>query len=1056
MISPAIRVLYSEIGSIIGDQVVDRIINDDLLSPDLQLRKSIPENFIKLIAFFRKELKETRSFLRISEAIDKTFMDYGTPIAKKLLAWIIEAYLLLNQSSVASVVVLKPYASKNLFEFADEIIDKLASRLNAEEIEEIFNESFSANLVLTAHPTAGIQPDYLTHISNMVKTVQKISLRKKSNDSFHDLESDLILSISHMVRAKPYNEDKLLPSDESANFLRNIEASWEIFPALIVALEERLRKKFGLAFSPKNSLFSIHSWVARDIDGNPAVNTAEHLKSLRQERSWVLSRYKKALEYLSLVLSDDFTIDEALPSKTFFQDMEFKKLFFETKQDLPEALDSNKAYRVIIEQLLIPKIDQAINSFEADCLDVHSEILPILLLMKNNKGLKYSKEIDLLIRQVEIFGNFASKGHTRIASNIINSVFTSISGLDDRSQNPELISKKTAFILDIKTTENRKNPDNFQVKTEKQFLELIDLFKFGGIERQIISMNKSFEDMLNMLYISKYYSLFKAFDGYKLPESKIEIVPLTEQISDLRSSGELSLEALLNPAWREYLISVQGRFIKMRGPSDSAKQNGFIASQWYMFKAKSLDLIVVEIFNAFLSKILFENDSEIKSWKILLKEDIEKNTFQLIDKSISSFENLFNSEEFRNRELVLWKKAFEEKGLKEIKLVNFDGWGEPVERGGGLEFEDTVKCTQPEGSFGFYERTIQGGGAQQLCSHLRTKQVAFDFISGLSEISLRRKLYKKSFRKFDLIIKKDFCSVMEDLVFRLRSSLRTEVFGIDLEDDNKAIDEEVLRNYFRHVIKSPLPYLDFFNIASRPTSRSGSKIKNLLEDPIYNYDLDLFIQGISVPKILEILNDIRAIPYAAMFSLLGGNHVSFYGFDKVFSDESLTLKLKEIYESQKSSQEKRLFHHMMNSLEKGIMTADIEAYQRAHELIERATHKNYKSEEDSLIQKIIQAKQNTKNFIACIKSYVVKDSHRVQFQELMQDDPEGRDLLIARKNDAAIPRIALAYTLSLIIREAHEKTINPLAVENISKENLDLLRKAFAAGASTFGNGCID
>lgn len=1056
MIPEAIRNLYSKIGSIIGSQIVDRIINDELLDPDLEKRKLLAEKFIETITFFRRELREARSFNSISLSLEKLFKDYDKSVAKKFLAWIIEAYLLLNQSSAACVEVVKPYSFKNHFDFAEEIINHLISKLDPDEIAEIFNSEFSANLVLTAHPTAGIQPDYLTHINNMVKTIQNIASRKDSEISHEDLENDLVLSISHMVRAKPYNENKLLPSDESSNFLRNIDASWSIFPSLIVALEEKFRKKFNFHFSPNESLIRIHSWVARDIDGNPVVSEEEHLRSLKQERIWVLSHYKNALESLSLILSDDFTFDKALPSKTFFKNQEFKNLFLEIKESYPEYSHPYKAYRLIIDKLLIPKIQNALNSKSLFELNVMEEILPVLVLMKKNKESKFSKEIDLLIRQIEIFQNFGSKGHTRIASDVINSVFQSMTALPVKSSGPNEIHIKTNYILNHEISPYKISTKNLDKENEKQFLELLNLVKFGGIERQIISMNRSFEDMLNMLFISTSFSLFQPASAKSLPISKLEIVPLTEQISDLKSSGELTLLALSNPAWRQYLISVNGRFIKMRGPSDSAKQNGFIASQWQMFRSKSMDLIVVEIFNAFLKVVLENQKEDLFLWKELLNENIESDSLDIISKSIKAFEEIFNSKEFQDTELFIWKKAYEEKSLKEIKLVNFDGWGEPVERGGGLEFEDTVKCTQPQGSFGVYERTIQGGGAQQLCSYLRTKQVAYDFISGLSEISLRRKLYKKHSKKIDLVIKKDFYSTIETLVFRLRSALREEVFGIDLEDDNKVINEETLRVYFRHVIKSPLPYLDFFNIASRPTSRSGAKIKTLLDDPQYGFDLDLFLEKISSKKILEILNDIRAIPYAAMFSLLGGNHVSFYGFDKVLSDESFLFTLKENFQSTKSDQEFRLFKHMINSLEKGIMTADIEAYEKAHEIIEKASRSDYSSKNDPLIRKFFQAKQSTKNFIAFIKSYDVGDPEKVKFSELMQDDPESRDLFIARKNDAAIPRLALAQTISLIIKEASEKNLNPLSIKNISKENLDLLRKAFAAGASTFGNGCID
>jgi hypothetical protein len=86
----------------------------------------------------------------------------------------------------------------------------------------------------------------------------------------------------------------------------------------------------------------------------------------------------------------------------------------------------------------------------------------------------------------------------------------------------------------------------------------------------------------------------------------------------------------------------------------------------------------------------------------------------------------------------------------------------------------------------------------------------------------------------------------------------------------------------------------------------------------------------------------------------------------------------------------------------------------------------------------------------------VANPKKVQLEELMQNDPAQRDLLLARRNDAAIPRMGIAVSIAKILEHARAKNLNPLAVENIPADLLDLLRKAFAAGASTFGNGCID
>jgi len=109
-----------------------------------------------------------------------------------------------------------------------------------------------------------------------------------------------------------------------------------------------------------------------------------------------------------------------------------------------------------------------------------------------------------------------------------------------------------------------------------------------------------------------------------------------------------------------------------------------------------------------------------------------------------------------------------------------------------------------------------------------------------------------------------------------------------------------------------------------------------------------------------------------------------------------------------------------------------------------------------LIFKLLDAQQNTLNFIAQVKKYKVTNPKKVTITEIMQDDIEARDLLIARRNDAAVPRLGIALAMSQILNHCKENNLNPLDKSNIPVNLLDLLRKAFAAGASTFGNGCID
>ena len=73
--------------------------------------------------------------------------------------------------------------------------------------------------------------------------------------------------------------------------------------------------------------------------------------------------------------------------------------------------------------------------------------------------------------------------------------------------------------------------------------DLLESVKLGEISRLILSMTKSSEDLTNALFVSERKGLFKQAElnnddtrgakKWKLPESSLEIVPLTELIPDL-------------------------------------------------------------------------------------------------------------------------------------------------------------------------------------------------------------------------------------------------------------------------------------------------------------------------------------------------------------------------------------------------------------------------------------------------------------------------------------------------------------------------------------------
>ncbi len=1090
-IKKSIRSLYKIIGNTIGKQVWNRISVDEHISLDPTLRKELAYKCIDLITECRKLLQDNgRSPEKIIEFMNDASI--APEHRLKLISWVLEAYLLLNQSSTASADVTKTLESDKIFS-KDLIENLLDMGISKSELEDVFTKDISASLVLTAHPTAGIQPDYMYHIANMISRVQEIAevIRDGENNlvlehKLKGIQEDLAASISHMVRVKPYNENKLKPSDESQNFLDAINQIYEIIPEKLIRLETEISNVLNKKFKFCPEFFKIHSWVARDIDGNPTVSAQEHFKALVQENLFFFQKYYLDLQRLWKTLSDDFSSDKDLPSKTLFIDEEFKNLYESILAKHPELGANKLAYRLVIEYHILSPLSRFISELEMLHSEIYGEdkynfnfnfnkfsidnilLKPLKAIMANKEGVN-TKEIEKLIKKVEIFGRFGSKGHTRQGNEIINLLVKKLLNFENYGQ----IEEKTKFLINpderltdlpknIKATVNelKDSSDKNEAKA-LQTLELLSLISAGGIKRQIISMNTCFEDMLNALLLITCFRGFN-FDTILHPRSEnlLDIVPLTEQIIDLRNSYQCTIEALLNPVWRRYLLKNAFKFIKMRGPSDSGKQNGFTASQWEMFRSKQLDAITVNIFNSFLMKHLYNDASELEKWQKLYNPELEDNYSlenKVVGLSLEQFITYFESEFDDEKNLWLETAKYYSYEFAQIKLISFDGWGEPVERGGGLEFKTTATCTQPLGSFAHYERTLQGGGAQQLVSVFRSHEIIQDFIAAVSEISARN-TFLNNFKenKSLMILDPVFVKEITNMIQHIREKLRFEVLGLDLDKDDKCSSEKVLREYFNHVIKSPLIYLDLFNIASRPTSRSGTKIKEVLSKDGYNNDLNLFANKLPVEDILNTLADVRAIPYSAMFNLIGGNHVSFYGYQGLIENKNLVEILQYYYHYNQNSQEARLTQHIMDSLERGIFTADLDIYSSARAVIEGQISDTYKPEEDVLLQKLITANQATRNFIAHIKKYPVANPEKVKLTELLQNSPDERDLMLARRNDAAVPRLGIAYSMSQIIADSKERKVNPLDITTIQTKYLDLLRKAFAAGASTFGNGCID
>ena len=106
-------------------------------------------------------------------------------------------------------------------------------------------------------------------------------------------------------------------------------------------------------------------------------------------------------------------------------------------------------------------------------------------------------------------------------------------------------------------------------------LELQNLHGPGAAHRFILSMTHSADQLMEVLNRAKSQRL-----------NRLDVVPLFETIGDLEHAHELMADLWSRPAYRQHLKSRENRQEIMLGYSDSNKDGGYLAANWFLYRAQ--------------------------------------------------------------------------------------------------------------------------------------------------------------------------------------------------------------------------------------------------------------------------------------------------------------------------------------------------------------------------------------------------------------------------------------------------------------------------------------
>ncbi|SDM93174.1 phosphoenolpyruvate carboxylase [Kriegella aquimaris] len=416
---------------------------------------------------------------------------------------------------------------KDYFELVDKnkSWDKVSKKLS----------TFSARIVLTAHPTQFYTPAVLDIISDLRSLI------------LEDRIDDIDITLQQLGLTSLINAKKPTPLDEAKNIIYILRhVYYDAVGDLYAYIKENIHKE---NFENYN-IVKLGFWPGGDRDGNPFV-TADITKDVADElRVNLMKCYYNDLKQLQ------------------------RKLTFKDVQEPLKKLRGN-----LYTAMFDTKKTVTFNSIIEPLLEIRT------LLMEKYHSL-YLKELDYFIDKVKIFKTHFATLDIRQDNSMHKKVVEAVLKKNDYiTEAIEELSEKE--LMDILIHKNIElDPKDYEEDIVKDTIKNISQLKRiqetngeEGCNRYIISNS---EDIFAILFV---YGLFR-WCGWAGKEISFDIVPLFETMKGMEAAEETMQTLFDLPEYRQHLESRNNNQTIMLGFSDGTKDGGYLKANWSILKTK--------------------------------------------------------------------------------------------------------------------------------------------------------------------------------------------------------------------------------------------------------------------------------------------------------------------------------------------------------------------------------------------------------------------------------------------------------------------------------------
>jgi len=396
-------------------------------------------------------------------------------------------------------------------------------------------QSFSVNVVLTAHPTQFYRGVVLGIIHDLAQAIQLNS------------EGKIYSYLQQLGRTPFFKQEKPTPYDEAVSLIWYLE---NVFYAAAGRIISFLQNNIP-GISEPSQVLQLGFWPGGDRDGNPFVNATTTLQVANALRGSIIRSYYMEVRKLKRRLTFK-GVDQALA----------------------------RLEKQLYEHLFLP--DHPLSLRKEDILLALQDIRRQLL--EDHSGL-FAELVESLIHKVNAFGLYFASLDVRQESSVHGRTLEALAEKGalpaaylnaDAKRRMELLAAANAMKETVQLEDELLRDT---VNSMRVIRKIQEANGERGCHRYIISQCNS------ALNVMEVYGLL-LLAGWDKNSLWVDIVPLFETVKDLQGAGAIMDALYRDSTYRQHLQQRANRQTIMVGFSDGTKDGGYLMANWSIYKAK--------------------------------------------------------------------------------------------------------------------------------------------------------------------------------------------------------------------------------------------------------------------------------------------------------------------------------------------------------------------------------------------------------------------------------------------------------------------------------------